>query len=329
MTRRRLLPCLLALAALAAPPHPSPPASHGTPRPAVPPARSLPRPADPVIAAAGDIACDPDDRHFRGGHGTARACRMRATSDLLLERRLAAVLTLGDNQYEDGSLAKFRASFDPTWGRLKPLLRPTPGNHDYDFGWRGYHQYFGAAAGEPGKGWYSFDLGAWHLIALNSSCEAAGGCGPGSPQARWLAADLAAHPGRCILAYWHHPRFSSGRHGGILATTVFWKDLYAAGADVVLNGHDHVYERFAPQTPGGAADPARGIRQFVVGTGGKNATGFEDAAPHSEVRHAGTFGVLEMTLRAGSYSWRFLPEAGGSFTDTGSALCHAAATATK
>src|ERR1044071_6012240 len=211
-----LLPVLAAVwRAAATPAGPPVPPHSAPPAPALPVSpRSLPAAApSPVIAAAGDISCDPEDPHFLGGRGSAWRCRMRDTSDLLVGRGLSAVLALGDLQYEDGSLAKFRASFDPTWGRVKPLLRPVPGNHEYNSGGRGYFGYFGGAAGAPGRAYYSFDLGAWHLVALASNCGQAGGCGPGSPQERWLAADLAAHRGRCILAYWHHPLFSSARHG--------------------------------------------------------------------------------------------------------------------
>src|SRR4029077_6962652 len=160
------------------------------------------RAAAPVIAAAGDIACDPADSNYNGGLGTANACRMRATSDLLVGSGLAAVLILGDNQYEDGTWSKYLASYDPSWGRVKAITRPAVGNHEYVTpGAAGYYAYFGAAAGDPAKGWYSFDLGAWHLIVLNSNCADIGGCGPGSPEEQWLAADLAAHPGVCTLAY--------------------------------------------------------------------------------------------------------------------------------
>jgi len=290
-----------------------------------PPSGALAEVQPPVIAAAGDMACDPADPNFNGGDGTAAACRMKATSDLLVGTGFSAVLLLGDNQYEDGALAKYQASYDPTWGRVKAMTRPAPGNHEYVTpGGAGYYAYFGAAAGDPAKGWYSFDLGGWHLIVLNSNCADVGGCGAGSPEEQWLAADLAAHPGVCTLAYWHHPRFSSGPHGSDATFQPFWDDLCAAGADVVLNGHDHVYERFAPQTPTGAADPAHGIRQLTVGTGGKVLTGFPLVRPNSEVREAATFGVLALTLYSNGYAWQFLPAAGGTFTDSGLGLCHSA-----
>jgi acid phosphatase type 7 len=281
--------------------------------------------APPVIAAAGDIACDPADPSFNGGNGTATACRMKATSDLMLGLGLTAVLNLGDNQYENGTLAKYQASYQPTWGRLDAIIRPVPGNHEYvTAGAAGYFSYFGAAAGDPAKGYSSYDLGGWHLIALNSNCAAVGGCGAGSLQGQWLAADLAAHPGTCTLAYWHHPRFSSGPHGNDAISDPFWQALYAAGADVVLNGHDHIYERFAPQGPAGAADPARGIRQFTVGTGGKNLTSIQVVKANSEVRNASAFGVLEMTLHPNGYAWRFLSAPGGAVLDQGASLCHSA-----
>lgn len=280
----------------------------------------------PVVAAAGDIACDPViDPNFNGGNGTAAGCHMKATADVIAGIGPDALLLLGDVQYENGTLAKFQASYDPAWGRFKAITYPAPGNHDYGTpGAAGYYGYFGAAAGDPAKGYYSFDLGGWHLIALNSNCAAVGGCGPGSPQEQWLAADLAAHPGVCTLAYWHHPLFSSGPHGDDTTVQAFWTDLYAAGADLVLNGHEHVYERFAPQDPAGAADPARGIRQITVGTGGKNLTGFHTIGTNSEVRNAATFGVLELTLYPDGYAWRFAPEAGRAFTDSGIGWCHSA-----
>jgi acid phosphatase type 7 len=280
-----------------------------------------PQAADPMIAAAGDIACDPSDGNFSGANiGT---CQMRATSDLLLEGPLAGVLTLGDNQYEDNTYARYLQSFDPSWGRVKSLIHPAPGNHEYlTANASGYFQYFGAAAGDPARGYYSFDVGAWHIVALNSNCSKVGGCSAGSPQEQWLRADLAAHPAACTLAYWHHPRFSSGEHGSNSSMKPIWDALYQAGAEIVLSGHDHDYERFAPQTGSGALDAAAGIRQFVVGTGGKNHYAVNAATANSEVRNGTTYGVLKLTLRPAGYDWRFEPQAGGSFTDSGSAACH-------
>ncbi|MBW4487187.1 MAG: metallophosphoesterase [Trichocoleus desertorum ATA4-8-CV12] len=277
----------------------------------------------PAIAAAGDIACDPNSPNFNQGRGTATACRMQATAQLLLNEDLAAVLPLGDLQYEVGSAEGFQKSYDPSWGKLKSITRPVVGNHEYATpGAAAYYRYFGAAAGDPQQGYYSYDLGQWHIIALNSNCSQVGGCHRGSPQERWLKADLAAHPRKCTLAYWHHPRFSSGHHGNDPNTQAFWQTLYAAGVDVALAGHDHHYERFAPQTPQGKLDPDRGIRQFVVGTGGKNHYELDEIQPNSQVQNADTYGVLKLTLHPTSYDWRFISVAGKSFADSGSNPCH-------
>jgi len=248
---------------------------------------------------------------------------MLATSNLALGLSPAAVLLLGDNQYENGALAKYLASYDPSWGRLKAVTRPAPGNHEYvTANAQGYYSYFGTAAGDPTRGWYGFDLGGWHQVALNSNCTAIGGCGAASAQGQWLAADLAAHPGVCTLAFWHHPRFSSGPHGNDAGFVDFWTLLQAAGADVVLNGHDHGYERFAPQSPAGAADPT-GPREFVIGTGGKDLTSVVAVQPNSEVRNYGSFGILELKLYPEGYEWRFLSDT-GSTLDSGRGLCHSA-----
>jgi hypothetical protein len=283
------------------------------------------------IVAAGDIACAPSDPSFDGGHGTRNRCHMQATADVLLSVHPIAVLTMGDNQYERGRLSDFLQSYDRSWGRLKAVTHPTAGNHEY---WTanaaGYFEYFGTAAGTLGKGYYSFDLGGWHLIALNSNCRHVGGCGLGSPQELWLRDDLRRHRGGCTLAYWHHPRFSSGIHGSNRAYVAFWRDLYEAGADIVLAGHDHHYERFAAQDPEGNPDTTRGLREFVVGTGGKG--GFQGfyrflpvggyRNPNSEVRNSDTFGVLLLTLYSKGYEWSFAPETGKTFTDFGFAMCH-------
>ena len=289
---------------------------------------------DPVVIAAGDIACDPADLNFNGGFGTGTKCRQKHTSDLVVGMALDAVLALGDLQYEDATYEKFTRSYDPSWGRVKAITRPVPGNHEYrQSGAPGYFQYFGSAAGDPRKGYYSFDLGKWHIVAVNSECDEVGGCGAGSPQEQWLRQDLAAHATSCTLAYWHAPRFSSGPHGDdaeAAAMDAVWRVLYEAGADVVVNGHDHDYERFAPQAPSGIADRERGIRQFVVGTGGKSLYGLgaRTIAPNSEVFHDDTFGVLKLTLHATGYSWDFVPAAPGTFTDSGTASCSSAPTNT-
>jgi calcineurin-like phosphoesterase family protein len=295
-----------------------------------PPAPPPPPPSgnDPVIAAAGDIACDPADGNFNLGNGTTGACRQKYTSDLLVGAGLAKVLALGDNQYEDNQLIKYLTAYDPTWGRVKSLIRPAIGNHEYQTSAAaGYFDYFNGTgvtsgpAGDRGKGYYSFDVGAWHLISLNSNCSQVS-CSAGSPQEQWLRSDLAAHSNACTLAYWHHPRYSSGTHGNNSSVQPLWQALYEGNADVVLNGHDHVYERFSPQNAGGAADSSRGIREFVVGTGGKNHYSFSTPLPNSEVRNADTYGVMKLTLHASGYDWRFTPEAGKSFGDSGSDVCH-------
>ena len=286
---------------------------------------------DPVIAAAGDIACDQVDPAYNDGQGTVKACRQLVTSNLLVGAGLSAVLPLGDDQYECGGLAAFNQVYDPTWGRVKSITYPSPGNHEYQAtggtdcdpsdAASGYFGYFGAAAGDMARGYYSYDIGTWHLVALNSNCPEVGGCSAGSKEETWLKADLAAHSNLCTLAYWHFPRFSSS--GDIAGSSAFWNDLYAANADVVLSAHKHNYERFAPQNPQGAADPSRRIREFVVGTGGRSHQGYRDAPDaNSEVRDAATFGVLELTLHPGWYDWQFVPVAGQSFSDAGSTSCH-------
>jgi len=222
----------------------------------------------------------------------------------------------------NGTLAEFLAVYDQTWGRFQSITQPTVGNHEYGTpGASGYFTYFGSSAGPSGTGYYSYDVGAWHVVVLNSMCGAVGGCSTGSAQEEWLRTDLAASSATCTLAYWHHPRFSSGSHGSAPELEPLWQALYAEGADVVLNGHDHDYERFAPQSPTGAGDPL-GLREFVVGTGGANLVPLEAPIANSEVRSASTFGVLQLTLHASSYDWAFLPETAGGFTDTGQASCH-------
>jgi hypothetical protein len=251
---------------------------------------------------------------------TRTSCQFKATSDLLLRQPLAAVLTLGDEQYEEGYLKAFYREYAPTWGRVKSITHPTPGDHETFCDCDGYYQYFGAAAGSSRVPYYSFDIGAWHLISLDSNCEEVDGCRKGSRQEKWLAADLRRSKARCTLAFFHEPLFSSGGHGDDFHYRTLWEDLYAAHADVVLNGHDHVYERFAPQDPMGRAD-ANGIREFVVGTGGKNHGSFRVIRANSQVR-AAPFGVLELTLHPRSYNWRFVSIAGSAFTDSGSSQCH-------
>jgi hypothetical protein len=273
-------------------------------------AQTTPAQDDPVLVGAGDIA----------GCSTAGD---EATANLL-DGIPGTVFTLGDNVYDSGTDAEFANCYEPSWGRHEARTKPSVGNHEYlTAGASGYFNYFGPTAGEPGKGYYSYDLGGWHMIVLNSNCSKVT-CAAGSPQEQWLRADLAAHPNSCTLAYFHHPLYSSGEHGNQTQVRPFWRALYEANADAVLSGHDHTYERFAPQDPFGVADPRRGIREFVVGTGGKNHYAFTTVQPNSEVRNATTHGVLKLTLHPTGYDWQFVPVAGQTFTDSGSATCHSA-----
>lgn len=275
------------------------------------PATTLAEASDPVLIAAGDIS-------------NCNRTEDEATAQLL-DNIPGTLVTLGDNAYPDGTLTQFNDCYGPSWGRHKARTRPAPGNHDYHTpGAAGYYSYFGAAASPLDsnctsncKGYYSYDLGAWHIIALNSEINLAAG----SAQELWLRADLASHQNVCTLAYWHKPRFSSGLHGNNSGVQPLWQALYDYGADVVLNGHDHAYERFAPQNPNGQADLAQGIRQFVVGTGGAGLYTFPIIRPNSEVRNNKSWGVLKITLHPTSYNWEFTPIAGQSFTDVGSAYC--------
>ena len=262
-----------------------------------------------VLAGAGDIA----DCSRVSQEGTAR----------VLDGIVGQVATFGDGAYPDGSLTDYMNCFDPSWGRHKARTRPATGNHEYNHGSSagapGYYAYWGAAAGDSGIGYYSYTLGTWHIVVINSSLDMSAG----STQEQWLRADLAAHPATCTLAYWHHPRFSSGGNGSTVETQPIWQALYDFGAEVVLNGHDHDYERFAPQTPTGALDNTNGIREFVVGTGGNSLYSF-DIPPiaNSQIRSNVNYGVIKLTLWPTSYDWQFIPVAGGTFTDAGSAPCH-------
>jgi hypothetical protein len=288
-------------------------------------ATATPAPShDPVIAAAGDIVCD--WRHHFGADIEAMlgGCQAAATYKLIAGRKLSAVLVLGDAQYEDGALEAFQKAYAKTWGKVKTITRPSPGNHEYYSApsAAGYFTYFGKAAGDPSRGYYSFDIGRWHVVSLNGNCSFVGGCGAGSKQETWLKADLVQHPAACTLAYWHQPRFSSGTHHSDPTYADLWGDLYAAHADIALAGHDHDYERFAPQTPTGAPDPHSGIREFVVGTGGRSHSIFLKIERNSETRAGGTFGVLFLTLHPHGYDWHFTPIAGYLFADSGTGSCH-------
>jgi hypothetical protein len=265
-----------------------------------------------TIAAAGDIACDPS-----ANTGAPQDCDQAATADLIGGLHPTAVLPLGDIQYEDGTLAAFQAVYGPTWGKYLPITFPAVGNHEYlTAGASGYFGYFRVPA------YYSYNLGNWHLISLDSECSQVGGCGAGSAQETWLRANLKANPTQCTLAYWHEPMWSSGEWGDATQMSDIWADLVAANVDVVLTGHNHDYERFVPLDAAGQPNPL-GVTEFVVGTGGKNHTGFVEAPLTGEVvRDDSSFGVISMTLKPTSYSWRFVPAPGYSFTDSGSANCH-------
>ena len=264
---------------------------------------------DPKLVGAGDIG----DCGATGDEGTAK----------LLDEVQGTVITLGDNAYENGTTRQYHDCYAPNWGRQLARTRPAPGNHDWGKGTLdGYLGYYGAAATGPGGvSWYSYELGTWHIIVLDSSCNEVG-CDTTSRQVAWLVKDLAASDAHCTLAYWHHPRFSSGFHGNSKSVATFWQRLYDAGVDVVINGHDHDYERFAPQDPNGREDRQRGIREFVVGTGGTGLRKFEQTKPNSELRVANVHGVIAFTLHDRSYDWQFIATAGSDFSDRGTANCH-------
>lgn len=264
---------------------------------------------NPVLVGVGDIAhCQSS-----GDEATAK----------LLDGIRGIVFTAGDNAYPSGTAAEFANCYGPSWGRHKWRTRPTVGNHEYlTSAADPYYDYFGAAAGERGKGYYSYDVGAWHVVAMNSNCAQVS-CAAGSTQEQWLRRDLAASNKRCTVAFWHHPLFTSGaHHGPEPAVRPLYQALYDHGAELLVTGHNHNYERFAPQDPAGGLDATRGIRQFVAGMGGANFYGFGTIRPNSEARDAVTWGVLKLTLRSAGYDWRFVPAAGKTYTDSGSGTCH-------
>jgi hypothetical protein len=271
----------------------------------------------PVIIAAGDIGdCD---RQSDDATGT------------LLDNIAGIIMPLGDNAYLSGTPTEFTNCYAPNWGRHKSRTRPVAGNHDYynpgsTKNAAGYFGYFGATAGNPSKGYYDFTLGSWLVIVLNTGTESQDFIAAGSAQEQWLRAELASHTEQCTVALFHHPQFSTvtGRPFIRPETTPLWQALYDGGADLVLNGHDHTYQRYKPMRPDGTADAAFGIRQITVGTGGgEGLYGFGDANANLDVRNNDTFGVLKLTLKSGSYDWQFIPASGwGSFTDSGSATCH-------
>ena len=272
-----------------------------TPTPVLPP----PLPSEPVLVGAGDIGVCP------GGNQEATA--------LLLDRMPGTVFTTGDNlNGTPPTFQNYLECYGPSWGRHLARTRPSPGNHDYDYpGPSTYFSYFGAAPGPDGLGFYSYDVSGWHVVSLNSQISMR----PGSAQYQWLEQDLSSNTATCTVAYFHYPLFSSSLNGPTAAVRDLWHILYDRGVDVVINGHDHVYERFGPQDPDGRADPVRGIRQFTVGTGGASLYGFAAPRANSEVRGS-VHGVLKLTLQAGGYSWEFVPVAGQSFRDSGSGSCH-------
>jgi hypothetical protein len=278
-----------------------------------------------TIAAAGDIACDPRNPLFNSGQGVGPWCRATAVGKTIARLDPTAVLVLGDAQYDDGRGSAFRHSYHLSWGRFLRRTWAVPGNHEYWAGSpRGFFDYFGGRAGPRRKGWFAFSLGSWRVVGLNSNCNEVG-CGVGSRQHEWLRAELSEHPSRCTLAFLHHPLASSGPHGADpLMGHALWRLMYLAGVDVALAGHDHLYERFAPMAPDLSVDRAKGVRTFVVGTGGAQHYPVSEVHPNSVRRNDETFGVLSMTLRPSSYRWRFVPSAGGSFTDSGVGDCHGA-----
>jgi Calcineurin-like phosphoesterase len=292
---------------------PGAPASSGTLNPSAgPSAASSPgaRGGTAVLVGAGDI----------GECGSVHPAETAA----LVAAIPGIVFTTGDNAYSTGSAAEFRRCYDPSWGRFRDRTRPAIGNHDGLTAWGApYFSYFGAAAGAAPDAWYSYQAGTWHVVVLDSNCPGVDGCGEGSAQLAWLRSDVAAHPDLCTLAIWHHPRFSSGEHGDSKSVAPLWDVLYAAGAELVVNGHDHDYERFAPQTPTGALDPARGIREIIVGTGGKALRHFrQNPDANSEVRNASSYGVLRLDLAPGGYAWQFVAAPPGDFGDSGRGVCH-------
>jgi hypothetical protein len=266
-----------------------------------------------VLAGAGDISdCDSEGDSVTAG----------LIDEVVAQNPSAIVFTTGDNVYSDGAPEEFAQCYEPTWGRHKDRTRPSPGNHDYNTeAAEGYFGYFGPAAGEPGLGYYTYEAGEWQVISLNSNCGEVG-CSAGSPQERWVREQLETSDASCTLAYWHHPLFSSGSHGGDDSVRDLFAALYEGDAEIVITGHDHNYERFAPQDPVGTHDPVKGIRQFVVGTGGTGNRGVDAPAPNSEARYTDSLGILELSLYPEGYEWEYLAEAGSTFVDVGIGACH-------
>jgi hypothetical protein len=302
----------------------SPPEPTRTPEPAQTAKLSVQPPSIAAHAAAITAQAKDKDITFVGA-GDIAVCDTpfdEATAKLV-GKYDGPVFLLGDNAYETGSRSDYTKCFAPSWGNFKERMFPVPGNHEYMTGATPYFDYFGEAAGERGKGWYSFDLGSWHVVAINSECKAIGGCAPGSPQYEWLKRDLAEHPATCTLAYWHRPRFSSGRHGSDTSLGDLWSLLVSAGTEFVMSGHDHHYERFAPMNATGERDVAKGMRQFVIGTGGRNLYPIDpNPLPTTELRDNQTYGIMKLSLRKEGYGWEFVPVEGGTFKDSGEERCH-------
>jgi hypothetical protein len=298
------------------------PPEAGTPQPT-----NQPNAASPTVLGSSAATAAPagsSETVTLVGAGDIASCSSsgdEATS-ALLDGIPGTVFAAGDNAYADGTSREYADCYGPTWGRDRPRTRPAPGNHDYDTrGAAGYFDYFGAAAGQPGHGWYAYDLGAWRIYVLDSDCSFVG-CRTGSPQEQWLRGDLAANPRTCVAAMWHHPRFSDGTHGDNTSVAPFWQDLYDANADLIINGHDHDYQRWAPQAPTGAPDTTRGMVEFVVGTGGESHYAFKRTSPNRVAGDDTTFGVLRLDLSATGYAFRFIPIAGATYTDSGTGSCH-------
>jgi hypothetical protein len=305
------------------PPTTTPPASTTTPPPPT---------GDPVVVVGGDVACSPTDANYNGGNGVPSYCHSQATSGLISQINPSNLLMVGDGQYNSGSLSDYQNSYGKTWGQHKAKTNPAVGNHDYGTsGAGGYYSYFGNAASRQQSGcvkdclgYYSFDVGAWHLVNINSECSrlnGGAGCAVGSPQETWLKNDLAAHKNACTLVFDHRPRWSSNSFAWPdIAPLV--SDMDAAHVDLLMSGHAHSYERFAPQNASGGSDP-NGIRAFVVGTGGAFFTGFSTIAGNSVVHKSNIFGVLKLTLHSNSYDWSFVADSSTPYSDSGTnATCH-------
>ena len=287
------------------------------------PATTLPPVTDSIIELSGEpaVLVGAGDISDCGNDGDAITANL--IDEVIAESPQAIVFTTGDNVYPDGTLEEFESCYAETWGRFKNRTRPSPGNHDYTTqDASGYFGYFGEAAGNPGEGYYGYEAGEWQVLTLNSNCDEIGGCDQGSPQEQWLRGQLASSGAQCTLAYWHHPLFSSGFHGGDRSVRPLFQALHDGGAEVVVNGHDHNYERFAPQDANGTHDPIAGVREFVAGTGGTGNRPIALIAANSESRFTDAFGILKLSLFSDGYEWEFVSEDDSGFTDVGIGACH-------